>query len=150
MLTGRVSCYWTHAQKRYISRKNLNKLPLRWTAALIKQGFLVAWDLWKDRCNIKHSTSTAAKRRENAKLDSEIDEIRRATTNDIHGNDAKHLEMDDSRQQNMSLERKREWIAKAEAIRVAHFDIDHHPEHPTTIAAASTRLITEWVTVTAP
>ena len=141
MLTGRVSSYWTDAQRRYYSRKNLTKLPERWTAALIKLSFQIAWDLWKDRCDIKHSTPTAALQREMAKLDQEMDELRQVSTIDISGYDAKHLEMDDYRQRNMSIDDKREWIAKAEAIRLAHFDHNQNLPHTTTDAS---RRITDW------
>ena len=141
MLTGRVSKHWTDAQQQFYSRKNLTKLPARWTAALIKLSFQIAWDLWKDRCNIKHSTPTAAKQREMEKLDQEMDELRQVSTIDISGYDAKHLEMDDHRQRNMSIEQKREWIAKAEAIRLAHFD--HIQQLPQTSTDATGR-ITDW------
>ena len=97
--------------------------------------------MWKDRCDVKHSTPTAATQRELAKLDQEMDELRQVLTNDISGHDAKHPEMDDYRQRNMSLDKKREWIAKAEAIRLAHFD--HISNLPQTTTAATSR-ITDW------
>ena len=78
-----------------------------------------------------------------AKLDQEMDELRQVSTNDIPGYDAKHLEMDDHRQRNMSLDEKREWIAKAEAIRLAHFD--HIQNFPQTTTDAAHR-ITDWTT----
>ena len=143
LLTGRVSKRWTDAQRRYYSCKNLTKLPARWTAALIKLSFQIAWDMWKDRCDVKHSTPTAATQRELAKLDQEMDELRQVSTNDISGHDAKHLEMDDYQQRNMSLDEKCEWIAKAEAIHLAHFD--HIQNLPQTATDAPHR-ITDWTT----
>ena len=76
-----------------------------------------------------------------AKLDQEMDELQQVSTADTSGCDAKHLEMDDYRQRNMSVEQKREWIAKAEAIRLAHFD--HIQQLPQTSADA-TGQITDW------
>ena len=70
-----------------------------------------------------------------------MDELRQVSTIDISGYDAKHLEMDDHRQRNMPIEQKREWIAKAEAIRLAHFD--HIQQLPQTSTDATGR-ITDW------
>ena len=50
--------------------------------------------------------------------------------------------MDDYRQRNMSIEQKREWIAKAEAMRLAHFD--HTQQLPQTSTDATGR-ITDWI-----
>ena len=79
--------------------------------------------------------------REMAQLDQEMDELRQVSTIDISGYDAKHLEMDDYRQRNMSIAQKREWIAKAEAIHLAHFDHNQNLPHTTTDA---TQRITDW------
>ena len=104
----------------------------------------MAWDLWKDRNNIKHHTPTAAKQREMAKLDAEIDELRSISTDEICGFDAVHLCLTVEAQRNMNHDQKRRWIAKAEAIRVAHANVNIHPEHPTIAAAANTQPLTTW------
>ena len=106
LLTGRISTYWAQAQQDYYFQKNLDKLPCRWAAALIKQAFLTACDLWKDQCNIKHSTPTAAKQQEMAHLDAEMDELQQISTNEIYGHDPEHLDMTDQRQHRMTVEEK--------------------------------------------
>ena len=93
-LTGRVSWFWTENQRLHFQRKKIDKLPRNWTAALIKQAFLVSWDLWKDRNNIKHSTPMAAKNREMAKLDAEIDELRQVSMDNIPAHDQKLLKLE--------------------------------------------------------
>ena len=142
LLTGRISRYWTDAQHAYYVRQKIDKLPRRWASALIKQFFLVAWDLWKDRNDIKHSSPTAAERREMARLDEEIEEIRQAGTSGVTGRDATLLALSTDRQRRMSVEQKRRWVHRAEKIRTAHVD------HPvvTTISEHNT-LITDWASI---
>ena len=139
-----MSWFWTENQRIYFQRKKIDKLPRNWTAALIKQAFLVAWDLWKDRNDIKHSTPTAAARREMAKLDSEIDELQQVSLDGIPADDRKHPKLDADRQRQMTREQKRRWISTAEAIRVAHANIETIND-PTNSAAADNRLITDWI-----
>ena len=70
-----ASVHWTHAQHKYFKKMKIDKHARRWTAQVPQQLFHIAWDLWKDRNDINHSTAAEAERREMRQLDQEIDEI---------------------------------------------------------------------------
>ena len=78
---GRVSLYWSHAQRDYLKRMKIDTPTLHWTSSVLKLMFHTAWDLWQDRNNIKHHTATAAKMREMAHLGSR----NRRTQDDRYG-----------------------------------------------------------------
>ena len=75
LLTGRVSLCWSHAQHAHQARMHIDRPTLRWTSAMLQQLFLIAWDMWQDRNNIKQNSITAAKQREIDRLDAEIDKL---------------------------------------------------------------------------
>ena len=145
MMTGRISSLWTESQKIYWQKEKIDKLPRRWASALIRKLFLVAWDLWKDRNNIKHSSESAAAKREMRKLDEEIDELRQAGTAGIPESHLPYLLLSPERQADMDLIQKRRWVLQAENIRQAHAN---HTEPVVTTISENNRLLTDWVSVT--
>ena len=62
----------------------------------------------------------------------------------LHARDRKHLTLDEDQQRHMTLEQKRQWISTAEAIHVAHANIETI-NNPTILAASDNRLITDWI-----
>ena len=112
---------------------------LRWTSSVLKLMFHMAWDLWQDRNNIKHHTATAAKMREMAHLDQEIEEHRMTDMTGISHADKKHLTLSVERQQNMTVEQKCQWLHMAEAIRVAYANRDDATNLP-----PGHRPLTDW------
>ena len=75
LLTRRASIYWSHAQQEYQQRMKIDRPTLRWTSAVLRQLFHIAWDMWLHRNNIKNETTTAAKQRKMDSLDEEINSI---------------------------------------------------------------------------
>ena len=106
LLTGRASIYWTYAQRDFHQKMKIDKPARRWTTQVLQQLFRIAWDLWKDRNNIKHSTATAAKKRESLQLDNEISELRSGGVHGITGSDMQHLQLSVWRQSKMTVEQK--------------------------------------------
>ena len=53
MVTGRMSLYWSHAQRDYLKRMKIDTPTLRWTSSVLKLMFHMAWDLWQDRNNTR-------------------------------------------------------------------------------------------------
>ena len=117
LVTGRVSCYWTQFQSNFYVKQSILKPACRWTTAVIKQAFLIAWDMWEDRNGIKFSTTTAAAKRAMALVDAEIDELISVDISDIPRRDQPHLRMTARKRKKMTIEEKKRWIVKAQEIR---------------------------------
>ena len=124
-MTGRMSAHWAHAQRAHQLLNKIDRPTLRWTSAVIKQLFEIAWDMWNDRNGVKHMSTTAAAQREMQDLDEEIQEHLALGVEGIAQHDRGHLRLSAARQRHMSVEEKRRWLHTAEAIRVAHANRAH-------------------------
>ena len=92
---------------------------------LIRQLFLIAWDLWADRNNIRHHTPTPATQRETDRLNQELrEELRFGGTDLPHDQEFFHVaETEALRWDNPT---KRQYIATLDVIRQAHALHDPH------------------------
>ena len=138
-LTRRISITWQNVQRDHLTRQKIDRLPWRWTAASIQKLFLVAWTMWKDRCNVKHSTVTAAQQREEAQLDTDIEEHCQAGTHGVECFDRAHLQLPHNQQDRMNMQQKKRWLNKAEAMQTAHFN--------NAISVPNNCLIMDWASL---
>ena len=137
-LTGRISIHWSHAQHIHHLQQKITKPALRWTSSIIQHLFDISWDMWCDRNNIKHESTTAAAQREMAALDKEMNEHRAIGVDGISTHDRCFLTLTREHQQSMSIMDKRLWLHTAEAICVAHAN-----RQPSLINSG-TQQITNW------
>ena len=74
LMTGRALVHWAHAQGAHQLRSKIDRPTLRWTTAIVKQLFDIAWDMWNDRNGAKHKSVTAVAQREMSDFDAETQE----------------------------------------------------------------------------
>jgi hypothetical protein len=72
LLEGCMDAGWTEAQALYYKTIGSRRSGLRWTVAVIKKLWDVAWDLWEQRNGFLHDTEYHAILYNTASLDSEI------------------------------------------------------------------------------
>jgi hypothetical protein len=72
LLEGCIDIGWTEAQALYYKTIGSRRSGLRWTVAVIKKLWDVAWDLWEQRNGFLHDAEYRATLHNTASLDSEI------------------------------------------------------------------------------
>jgi hypothetical protein len=72
LLEGCIDVGWTEAQALYYKTIGSRRSGLRWTVAVIKKLWDVAWDLWEQRNGFLHDAEYRATLHNTASLDSEI------------------------------------------------------------------------------
>ena len=71
-LLGRWSPRWQRVQSNYLLSIDSKKSLRRWTAAIIRQFFLLSWDMWSYRNDRLHGNAGILATAKHAKLDAGI------------------------------------------------------------------------------
>ncbi len=132
LLTGHVSKYWRQRQRVYFCQHDPEKCDLRWATAVQKHLFQIAWDMWSDRNNIKHNSTTSAVQHEHARLDEQIREELEQGTDGIPRADRYPWKITIQTAMKWDRRTKKRWIRLTENIRTAHaksvLEIQQSPE----------------------
>ena len=104
----------------------INKPAHRCASAITKQAFLVAWDLWKDRNDVKHSAQLLLEQQDHLQLNHEIKEMNQVDMTGFSSKDCVCPWLSMRRHNCMTMDNKQRWLSTAASVRVAHANADPH------------------------
>ncbi len=88
---GWISIKWTEAQQRYYNLIKSYRMVKRWTTALIKKLWEIAWDLWEHRNGILHETDNVVTSASLCRLDRKVTDTYGKLTNALLPANDRHL-----------------------------------------------------------